>query len=416
MGGWARRIGMGAMVLVLSADLLLAGYWWGSSARSPAQAPATPGKADEIPTSEPGRDTPGATMARGPWGRLKTETLWLAPHPDLLNPDLCPLETPPWNFRGFTQGRLESFLDTLELPPASRALLRTTTRCDGNGCSVRPPPSLQEALSPAARTRLFEQVFQDPDALARWSLIRLDEEDFRSWLRLSRLSPDWQQWILGISFPFRGARAVADLPLACRRATSARERAQVVRLWALTPSKMAWLHVGPDDDASALAAWWSRYGNRRKDLLPLLESAREVPGGLDLDLVHLLPRGARTRLYSYPSPQDPPRDCLWTVLNFGVEQPDDSVLDPAVALDRLDSHYREVPEKDRQMGDAMLVWEPGEKRLVHAALWLAGDLFLTKNGRHFLNPWILDTGESLMRIYNPEGTMTIKWMRRIEDE
>ncbi|MBP7126307.1 hypothetical protein KBD49_08080 [Myxococcota bacterium] len=412
MSSSARRILLASGIVVVAAGLVRAGYWWGSMAREPAGSPAR--TTATLPPQAPSA-TPVSNGASGPWGRLKTLPLWLAPHPDLLDPDLCPLESPPWTFPGFSRNRLESFLDSLELPAGSRALLRTTSRCNARGCTVRPPPSLQEALSPAARSRLFEEVLRDPDSPFLPFLLVFDEEDLRSWMRLSRMPPEWQRWIQGLVFAFRGSQALADLPLACLRAPSARDRSQVLRAWATTPTRMAWLEVGPEDDAASLATWWSRFGNRRKDLLPLLESAREIPGGVDLDLVHLLPRGSRTRLYSYPSPGDPPRDCLWTVLNFGVEQPDDSVLDSRVAMERLAKQYRAIEEDERRMGDAMLIWTP-EGRLVHAALWLADDLFLSKNGRHALNPWILTNGKSLRDLYNPEGRMLVRWMRRIDGE
>jgi hypothetical protein len=163
--------------------------------------------------------------------------------------------------------------------------------------------------------------------------------------------------------------------------------------------------VSPATDTKALAAYWGKEG-RAKDIVPLLESLRRVPGGAELDVAHLLPPMARQRLYTYPFPSEDQielkRDCTWTALNFFDETPDDRFCDPKEAMAELRSKY--YPIKDTPtFGDVICLLGP-DNRILHSAVYIADRIVFTKNGGYFSQPWLLmDFRDMVARYSNARG-------------
>src|SRR5690606_38074055 len=102
------------------------------------------------------------------------------------------------------------------------------------------------------------------------------------------------------------------------------ESTRLLKTLARKSTLMLKLRITPDTDIEALERYWSFPGS--KDIVPLLTSLKQRGTSTTLDIVHLLPRFARARLYSYPSPDEPGSmsymDCHWTVLNFFNQEPD----------------------------------------------------------------------------------------------
>jgi len=139
-------------------------------------------------------------------------------------------------------------------------------------------------------------------------------------------------------------------------------------------------------------------------LLPaaLLDSLRRVEGGAVLDLLHVLPRFMRQRLYTYPPTVDATtaarQDCFWTAFNIFNDEPDDRYADMNYAAEVLQTEYRHIASPS-QLGDLVfLATEDGTA--VHAATYIADDIVFTKNGAMYTQPWILMRQDDMVAIYS----------------
>jgi hypothetical protein len=101
----------------------------------------------------------------------------------------------------------------------------------------------------------------------------------------------------------------------------------------------------------------------------------------------------RRLLYRYPKVSledlEKPQlaNCFWTALNFFNTTPDDRMLDPAYALERLHQDYYLVQD-GLQLGDIVALSDRN-LNIFHVAVYLADDLVFTKNGFFSLAPWTI---------------------------
>ena len=81
------------------------------------------------------------------------------------------------------------------------------------------------------------------------------------------------------------------------------------------------------------------------------------------------------------------QDCFWSAFNFFNNLPDNSIDDThtlRAGLDRYD-YQISVPN---QLGDVMIL-TTHDGVPVHAAVFLADDIYFTKNGTNLTQPWTL---------------------------
>jgi hypothetical protein len=152
------------------------------------------------------------------------------------------------------------------------------------------------------------------------------------------------------------------------------------------------LEVDDASQADALADYWGR-GGRKVDILPVLESAADNSFNHSVDITYLLPDLARKLLYRYQKislaelEKSQLDNCFWTALNFFNDEPDDRLLDPKFALERLQQDYYLVHD-ELQLGDVVALSDQ-KLNIFHVAVYLAEDLVFTKNGYFSLAPWTI---------------------------
>ena len=142
----------------------------------------------------------------------------------------------------------------------------------------------------------------------------------------------------------------------------------------------------PDSDIHSLVQYWDS-GGRAKDLGPLLQALARVPGGGSLNVSYFLPPVPSLHLYTYPHPINGlPLDCFWTSFNFFEERPGYRLGDKEYADWLLHSEYVRV-DGEKRFGDVLLLTESG--LALHACVYIAGDVYYTKNGTDPYQPWVL---------------------------
>lgn len=347
-----------------------------------------------------GRSASGRSAgAPGPWGRLERTRFHLEQPEEFLRSSYCDTAPPRWILPGYTAERLRELLTSVDADASSLRETMASLRCDVTGCTAVPSAELGLRLSPESRGRLYREIgrFQENLAYAFPFSRPVNEDTWRDLGDIVDLSLiERVSWRQGNSLRF------SDLHLLCRQARSDRDRLRIVEALARMGGVMAWINVDANTDLDAIERYWER-GSRRRELRPMLEALARRPGGGQLDIIHLLPAFARRRLNTFSGPDDPPRDCYWSALNFFThEQPPDVFVDGQGAEAALRRDYTQIPWEQRTLGDVILFVVPGSGPL-HAANFVADDLVFTKNGNNARRPWALSPLSDVREIY-PEAT------------
>jgi hypothetical protein len=206
----------------------------------------------------------------------------------------------------------------------------------------------------------------------------------------------------------------ADLQPALRSLPSDAEQRRFMKAIARKRAVMARLRVGPETDVEELAQYWG-LGGRHKDLAPFLDGLHRVKKGCAVSVFHLLPHFARDRLYQYPAAADDkgvPQDCFWSAFNFFNESPDNNAEDTHSLAGLNKGYYR--LSAPTQLGD-ILILTTHDGVPVHAAVFLADDIYFTKNGVSSNQPWILTRLADVLENYNiqhPGSGLDMYYFRR----
>jgi len=354
-----------------------------------ASSPATP-QAPEKPE-----------VSTGPWGRLELTPVRIRVPEEMLPEE--PLPVPPWSFPGETAEQIAATLRAAGVgADLARALL-----AEAGSERLTPAPEQILSLAPEVRGRLYEELRRRPGNTHQLYPVRLARDRIER--RLADLGPGSRAQLDALLYErdsLPHSLLLADLPALTSLVADPDERGRVIQAVSQRDSLLLRVRVDADTDVEALVRWWGR-GGRRRDIETLLRSVQRVEGGYDLDAVHLLPAGVRALAYTYPAPTTAAdRDCFWTAVHFfgraGGELDTSGVQQQLSRLERVRGPL--------QLGDVLLLASRGE--LVHAAIYIAADVYFTKNGGHFSVPWLFVRKADLMELYDDldaGGAVHYRW-------
>ncbi len=353
-----------------------------------------------VATRRPQRATTtvAVTAARGPWGAIERMPFYLEQPARYLAPSACETTDPRWRLPGYTAARVRALIASAGVERAQAEALEQRTTCDAEGCVIAPGRDVVLALAGDARSALYSELARFRVNFGQAYAFMRPDDDPR-WDSLSALVDP--ALVARLSWRKRGLVRISDLAPLCEQVTSDAARTTLLETLSRMSATMAWLVIEPGADVGPLVSYWSWRGSSRS-LRPIFEAVARHPGGARLDLVNVLPPFARRRLNTFPYPDDPPRDCYWSALNFfATETPADTFVDGAGALAALERDYVRVPFEARRFGDVILFVQRGVGP-VHAANHVADDLVFTKNGSHFRRPWTLMPLAEVQQLY-PEA-------------
>lgn len=329
----------------------------------------------------------------GPWGHLTISPIVVSPPLEYVPIDDSRPAPPRWHFARMTVERLEGVLHEAGFSDAEVAQLRGWARPDAEGgaVTVRPTPAFVRAMSPDVRARLYLYLSQNPLNFDQQSAYRFYGDSVDDWLG-DRLQPKTRALVQPLVYRTGGFLFFADIELIRDDLGSAPELQRLIKRLLRQATMLVSLRVDDSAQVESLVEYWGR-GGRRTDIRPLLESMAEAAPDHSIDITHLLPELPRRLLYRYPkvSQQDLQKpqlaNCFWTALNFFNGEPDDRLLDPKVALRRLQEDYFLV-HGQLQLGDIVAVSD-SRQNIFHVAVHVADDLVFTKNGFFSLTPWTI---------------------------
>jgi hypothetical protein len=237
------------------------------------------------------------------------------------------------------------------------------------------------------------------------------------WLGLRKIRPEIKDVFRRLTYRQGEVLCFSDLSVLMSYAQSDAEARDLAKLGTRRRAIMAYLMVGLDDDVGVQSAYWSA-AYRRKDVLPILTSISQVPGGGRIGLSHLMPAQPRKLIYTYPTLDLATTgrlpDCHWTTFNFFSFHPQNIFLDLRLAANRLLEGYDKV-SPPYKYGDA-LVFLNTAGDAIHSCTYLCDDLVFTKNGETVSAPWIIAQLEDVRRLYAHLDFAQIQGFRRRWDQ
>ncbi|HUF47550.1 MAG TPA: hypothetical protein VMM93_07000, partial [Vicinamibacterales bacterium] len=362
------------------------------------------GEAPLAPASHRAAITPTIGAEPGPWGSLTVTPIVISPPLEYVSTDDGPDGPPRWYFPGASPDQVQALLVSSGLEVSTAARIRATLRPEPRlaGVVASPDPEVVRALSPEARARVYGLLASVPYNAPQAHSYRFLGGSVDRWLDGTLMRPATRALVEPLMYRDGAVWHFADLGLVEAGLGDDEERRRLRKTLLRQSTVLVRLGVDAADEVGGLAEYWGR-GGRKTDLRPLLESVAGAGPDGSIDVVHLLPAFARNFLYRYPkltaADFDKPviANCLWTALNFFEPHPDSRFLDVGHALETLKTDYY-VVESGFQLGDVVAFLD-AEGDLYHAAVYLADDLLLTKNGTSPMAPWLILPTEQVVDYY-----------------
>lgn len=350
---------------------------------------------------------PARTARAGPWGRLTLMPIVVSPPLEYVSTNWGASEPLVWRFPGSSAELAGQFLGSVGLPADTFARLRDGIRPDPEirGVRIHPDPAVVRGLDADVRARIYMQLAKSPANPGHAHAFRFRGDSIGAWLDGSLMKPSTRAMIEPLIYRSGDYLFFGDFDLV-RPGLDADELRRLSKTLLRQSTLMVQLSVEDPSEVPSLAEYWG-HGGRRTDIRPLLESLVGGSTGRSIDIIHLLPTFARNHLYRYPkiTTGDLQRpllaNCLWTALNFFNGEPDDRFLDVEYSFDTLERDYH-VVERGSALGDVLTLADK-DGVVFHAAVYIADDLVLTKNGTSPVAPWAIMSIDDLKGYYRPRS-------------
>ena len=356
---------------------------------------------------------------KGPWGRIESLQFAMDLPADC---EFTPAaQQPPvrWFFPGYTKEGVLAALRSAGLSAAEVGTLADSAAwsCDGGGAAVEPGDSLILRLAPEVRSKVYAILLAFPKNAQQIDPVWFRPGSIDLRLQDSGLAPESIALLKRLLFAKEGNLLLADFAPALRSLKSDAEQRRFVKAVSRKPAVLVRLRLEPDADVEQISHYWG-IGGRRKDIFPLLGALHHVEKGCKLNITCLLPAFARDHLYRYPSSE--PRaehfdeDCFWSAYNFFNDEPDNRIEDTH-SLAGLNRDYYQI-SVPTQLGD-LLILTGRDGVPIHAAVYVADDIYFTKNGATLTQPWILMHYSGLLETYAARyphgGELTAHFFRKM---
>lgn len=396
------------VALIVVAALLLVPWaamvWWRTHEPQPA-----------LPTPTVPVDSKLHRCKPGPWGELEFNRILIEPPAEFIVTRFPLQPEVRWVLKGATPESIGMTLASLPFTADQRRELLAPDRVErfADGMVLRPTREFVLGMNPELRGAWYKILGADPANAAQFKPSRIRSTVADEWFAGSTLQPATIALVKKLVYSRAGALLFSDQETVLPLLPSDAERSLLLKTLARKAALMMHLRIRPDSNIDQLVDYWTRPG-RAKDIEPLLRSLPKLPEGFPLDVAHLLPRFARARLYTYPTPTTDSKralhDCHWTSLNFFATTPDDRYADAEVVASTLEQHYYNAPG-DPTFGDVILFAnERGETK--HSCVYVADDIVFTKNGGDADIPWILMELADLVPWYGIDEPVRLQVYRR----
>jgi hypothetical protein len=323
---------------------------------------------------------------------LTVTPIVITPPLEYIPTDEGAIRSPMWHVAAAVVPRLEEVLSGAGLSEEDVEHLRASAQPDSSGGVVlSPDAALVRGLAPDVRARLYAELAKNPLNFDQLSAFRFHGTSVEDWLGPD-VAPEARKLVEPLVYRDGDFLFLADLESVRAQIGSGPALQHLIKRLLAQATVQVTLDVDDPAQVDSLAEYWGR-GGRKVDILPVLESAADNSFNHSVDITYLLPDLARRLLYRYQKislaelEKSQLDNCFWTALNFFNEEPDDRLLDPKFALERLQQDYYLVHD-ELQLGDIVALSD-SRLNIFHVAVYLAEDLVFTKNGYFSLAPWTI---------------------------
>lgn len=337
----------------------------------------------------------------GPWGDLEYVRIDIEPPDAFVPAEEISFPQTHWRFANMSPEQVTAFFQSCDLSPAQLAELANPQlrATDRSSVVVFPSDELILGLRQTARTQIYSVLATNQENDFHCWPFTYRRDGVEEWFQHSGLSDATLALTRSLLYPRGATLCFSDLPQVFARTPTVEERRRLLKTLSRHATLIMKLRVTPNTDIAALTQYWAR-GGRAKDVAPLLESLTKVPGGITVDVAHLIPPFARKRLNTFPEPPADPAtrlpDCFWSAFNFFNDPPEERYYDDALWRAELERDYDVVDHP--VLGDLIFLLRPDGSPL-HAAVHIADDVVFTKNGGHHRQPWVLMKWADLVARY-----------------
>jgi hypothetical protein len=349
-----------------------------------------------------------------PWGQLVAREIEVERPEEYLASELSTYQIPRWVFEGQSGAQASNLMVAcgLTVTQVGRALSPALATMTSTNVVIQPDEELVYSLSPETRSKFYAE-------LARWPVNHFMQYPFclpgdrtEASFENSNLSDAFVARLKKVLYVREGTTCLSDFEILMRSLPTETEKLWAVKALSRQRGVLVRVRIWPDTDIDKMLGYWDR-GVQVKDARPLLESIKRLPDGGTMSLLYLLPRFARDRLYTFPTPpqaSDPPIDCHWSTMNFFNDTPDNRFGQPSFTAEYLKTNCYSIA-KPNLYGDIVLVLDE-KGNGIHSALYLAEDIVFTKNGNNYAQPWMLMRLKDLLSGYAPHSKVKLAAYRR----
>ena len=349
----------------------------------------------------------------GPWGNLEYVRILTEPPDQQLPANIPSIDSAIWTFKGYDSAKLDALWSKAQLSSEQLENIRRPeyTQIKDGITLIKVFKDIVFGLTPESRNVIYSALSQFPENREQHEPFRFRADAEDEWWKNSGLNPETLAAVKRLIYRRGSAVLFSDISLLLPTIKSFEERTRLLKTLARKSTLLVKLQLNPQTDIEALENYWGGTGN--KDIGPLLRSLTQHSNGATIDIVHLLPPFARSRLYTYPSINNPDSvtfmDCHWTVLNFFNSEPDKRYEDINEVTIAFRNNYYPVAGRPK-FGDIYLFALPNGD-IIHSCVFIADDIVFTKNGASATSPWILMNLQDVIAYYPSDQPLDIQRYR-----
>ncbi len=326
----------------------------------------------------------------GPWGHLEYIPIKIETPEEFLSIQAFESTDPRWFFGNMTRDAALAAMDRAGISSSERAqLVNAKWDTAANGVFVTPPTDLVISLKPQVRQAVYTTLAQFQENSSQQDVFFFPSEDMKTFFDKSGVSEETVALVKKLCYPHGKLQFFADLPLVLRKLQTYDDKRRLAKAVSRRSTLLLKLFINADSNVDELLKYWAKAGTE-KDLRPMLESLAKVPGGARISLINVLPPQPAARLYTFALPSLEPLEhdnCHWTSFNFFKDPPDNSFTNAAIVRKTLETDYYPV-FTDPRYGDLVFLAKPNGE-IIHSSVYVADNIVYTKNGGHYLSPWML---------------------------
>lgn len=363
--------------------------------------------------SKPNDAVAAEQIKAGPWGVMTSFEFITDPPSEFLTDDLFPAHPAEWHFGTISKDALTAIFSASRMSAEQSARILATAQMDANlNWVVHPSDDDVLNLPVESRRVIYAELAKIPVNQRQVDPFIFDPKKLDTWLTESQLSPAIVGNTKKLLYPQGNTALLADTVTLMKTIPSRDDRQKLLNVLMRRVTVMLKLNRSEQIDVRALTAYWG-VGGREEVVRPMIDSLYHNREGMIVDVALLLPRFARDRLYMYPLPSNNPkanhRDCHWTAFNFFNLLPDDRFTEPSNVKAELEANYAQI-DSALQLGD-VAIFQTADDKVVHSCVYVADDLYFSKNGPSRVSPWVLMHIGDVKKHFPVYDDLTIKHYR-----